>query len=110
MDYKVIISEFAKQQIDEYLYYLAYVKKNEQAVRSVWEDFQKTSVRLGIVAGSIKDSDNDILKRLRYKIIHLEKHKYIMVFRVIGRTAFVEAVYHESQDYINLLGAKRNAE
>jgi plasmid stabilization system protein ParE len=103
MDYEVIISELAQTQIDEYLYYLAYVKKNEQAARSVWEDFKKTRAQLSRVAGSIKDSDNEILRRHGYKIIHLEKHKYIMVYRVIGKTAFVEAVYHESQDYVNLL-------
>jgi plasmid stabilization system protein ParE len=103
MDYEVIISEFARAQIDEYLYYLAFNKKNEQAVRSVWEDFNKTSERLSRVAGSLKESDNEILRRHGYKIIHLEKHRYIMIFRVIGKVAFVEAVYHETQDFAKLL-------
>jgi cell fate (sporulation/competence/biofilm development) regulator YlbF (YheA/YmcA/DUF963 family) len=103
MEYEVIISDLAQAQLDEYLHYIVYELKNEQAAKSVLEDFHKTRITLERVAGSLKESENDRLRELGYKVIHLEKHRYVMVYRVVGRTAMVEGVYHELQDYVNLL-------
>jgi ribosomal protein S6 len=103
MEYEVIISDLAQTQLEEHLHYIVYELKNEQAAQSVLADFNKTRDTLERVAGSLKESENDRLRELGYKVIHLEKHRYVMVYRVVGSVAMVQGVYHELQDYANLL-------
>lgn len=101
MDYKVIITEDAEVDLDGFVRYLLYEKKNEQAAGNLLNDFEATIDSLTRVAGSLKLCDNSRLKELGYRRINFLTHRYFMLYRIEGNTVFVDKVFHELQDYEN---------
>jgi plasmid stabilization system protein ParE len=98
----VEITDFALNQLDEYVGYIIEKFKNDQAAKSVLEDARFTKNELLNVADSLKYCEDSKLKELGYKTIHFRKHRYFFVFRIVNETAFIEAVYHDLQDYENI--------
>lgn len=103
MEYDVILSAQAQKQFREIIDYLLYKLRNQQAAISVADDFDDTVVRLSHMAGSLKLCDDSILRTQGYRTIHFRKHKYLMVFTIDGNRACVEGIYHDLQDYENIL-------
>ena len=54
MDYKVIVTDDAFEDLDNILYYILFVLKNEQAAQNVLSDFELTKQHLSHIAGSLK--------------------------------------------------------
>lgn len=84
MDYKVLVSEDAEKDLDNFVKYLLFVKKNEQVARNLPDDFEITKQNLSRVAGSLKDCTNPRLKKFGYKRINF-------------------MIFQELQDYENKL-------
>ncbi|MCD7841338.1 MAG: type II toxin-antitoxin system RelE/ParE family toxin [Lachnospiraceae bacterium] len=101
MDYNVIVTSDAENELDCYIQYLLYEKRNEQAAANLLDDFEKTVQALSHVAGSLKPCDDPRLKEHGYKRINFRNHRYFMLFRVEGKEAIVDALFHELQDYEN---------
>ena len=99
--YDVIISPKALSQLDGYIEYIQCTLLNEQAAKAVWDDAMDTRDKLAKVAGSLKLCDNKKLQDLGYHRINFLRHRYLMLYRVEGNTAYVEAIYHQLQDYEN---------
>ena len=100
--YNVIISPKALTQLDSYIDYIQYTLLNEQAAKAVWDDAFETADMLEEVAGSLKLCDHPKLKAFGYRKINFQHHRYIMIYRTDGKTAYVEAIYHQLQDYENI--------
>ena len=96
---KVIISPHARSQLVSYHDYLQKILLNEQAAKNMWEDALLTIDRLSFLAGSLRACRTPVLRDLGYHIIRFKSHRYLMIYRTDGNTAYVEAVYHELQDY-----------
>lgn len=103
MDYNVIISDFAEAQLDRIIYHILYKLKNTQAAQSILSDFENTKEKLSSVASSLKLCDEPHLQTLGYRTIHLAQHQYFMVYRIESNTVYVEGIYHDLQDYENIL-------
>ena len=99
--YNVIISPKALEQLDSYISYIQYTLMNEQAAENVWRDAQETRDRLERCAGSLSLCVHPQLRALGYRIIRFTHHRYVMLYRLDGRNAIVEAIYHTLQDYEN---------
>ena len=99
--YKVIISPKALSQLEEYIAYIRYSLLNDQAAKAVWDDAVETAEKLETVAGSLKFCDDPDLKALGYRKLSFTRHRYIMLYRIENQTAYVDAVYHQLQDYEN---------
>ena len=99
--YNVIISPKAYSQLEDYLAYIQYTLLNSQAAKSVWLDAKETADELTRAAGSLKLCDNPKLKEFGYRAISFKRHNYVMLYRVEGNTAYVEAIFHQRQDYEN---------
>ena len=84
--FDVIISPKALSQLNDYIDYLQYTLLNDQAAYNVWQDALET---------------REQLKKNGYRAIHFMRHRYLMLYRVEGTTAYVDAVYHQLQDYEN---------
>lgn len=97
--YDVIISPYALAQLDSYISYVRYTLLNPIAAERIWRDALETRQQLSNVAGSLKLCDDPDLHRLGYHAIDFTKHKYVMLYRIEARTAYVDAVYHQMQDY-----------
>ena len=99
--FDVIISPKALSQLNDYIDYLQYTLLNDQAAYNVWQDALETREQLSKVAGSLKFCAHPQLKKNGYRAIHFMRHRYLMLYRVEGKTAYVDAVYHQLQDYEN---------
>ena len=104
MDYKVVVTADAEEDLNQYIRYLLLVKKSEQAAKNVLDDFEATIQSLKNVAGSLKPCDNPRLKKLGYRRINFLSHRYFMMYRIVDDIVFVDNIFHELQDYENHTG------
>ncbi len=99
--FDVIISPRALSQLNDYIDYLHYTLLNDQAACNVWQDVLETRDKLSKVADRLKFCTHPQLKKHGYHIIHFMRHRYLMLYRVEGTTVYVDAIYHQLQDYEN---------
>ena len=97
--FKVIISPQALSQLQDYISYIQFTLLNEQAAKNVWEDALETRDVLSETAGSLKLCENSTLNKLGYRKINFIHHRYVMLYRVEGDVAYVDAIYHQLQDF-----------
>lgn len=82
MDYKIVMSKGAEEDIDRFVTYLLFEKKSEQAARNLINDFEATKINLTNVAESLKLCDNPKLRELGYHRINFLSHRYFMLYRI----------------------------
>lgn len=58
MDYRIVVTEEAEEDLNRFIQYLLFIKKNHQAAINVLDDFEDTVEMLKHVAGSLKMCDN----------------------------------------------------
>ena len=100
--YEVIITSHALSQLNDYVNYIQYTLFNDQAAESVWQDALDTSAQLETSAGSLCFCKHPKLKELGYRPIFFLHHDYVLLYRTENMIAYVDAVYHQLQDYENL--------
>ena len=100
MNYKVIVTSDAENDLDQFVKYLLIEKKNEQAARNLLDDFELTKQNLERVAKSLRYCENP-RKKLGYKRINFITHRYFMLYRLEENIAVVDGIFHELQDYEN---------
>ena len=103
MDYEVILSHTASAQAERILDYIFYELKNPQAMQSVETDMKETAERLSHTAGSLKLCDDKKLREKGYRTIHFKYHRYFMLYKIVEKQAYVVGIYHDLQDYENVL-------
>ena len=99
MDYRVVITKDAEEDLERFIKYLLYEKENVQAAQNVLNDYDATVESLKHVAGSLKLCDNPGLRQLEYRRINFLNHRYFMLYRIIDNVVFVDNIFHELQDY-----------
>lgn len=102
VSYKVIISPRALSQLNDYIDYIQFTLLNNQGAKSVWDDAVETTERLETIAGSLAPCNHPKLKENGYYPILFSHHRYVMLYRIENNIAYVDAIYHELQDYENL--------
>lgn len=103
MVYDVVLTSQAQLQFKQILGYLIYRLKNKQAAVNLTNDFDETVVRLSCTANALKVCDNAALQSKEYRTIRFRRHRYLMVYHIDGETVYVDGIYHELQDYENIL-------
>lgn len=101
MEYKIVITEEAEADLNNFIQYLLYEKKNEQAAKNVLDDFEETIRKLENTADSLKICENPRLRSLGYHRINFIRHRYFMLYRIKNDIVYVDAVFHKLQDYEN---------
>jgi len=101
MDYKVIVTEDAETDMECFINYLLFEKKNDQAASNLIDDFEDTIITLTHAAESFKVCENQHLMELGYRRINFKSHRYFMLYRVEDDTVYVDNVFHELQDFEN---------
>lgn len=101
MDYKVVITIDAENDLDQFINYLIYEKKSLQSVNNLLDDFDSIIESLTHIAGSLKLCDNPRLRKLGYRRINFLKHRYFMLYRIVDNLVIVDNIFHELQDYEN---------
>ena len=101
MDYKVVITIDAENNLDQFINYLIYEKKSLQSANNLLDDFDSIIESLTHIAGSLKLCDNPRLRKLGYRRINFLKHRYFMLYRIVDNLVIVDNIFHELQDYEN---------
>lgn len=101
MDYRIVITKDAEEDLDHFIKYLIFEKKSMQAAQNVLNDYDATIESLKHVAGSLKLCDNPRLRQLDYRHINFLNHRYFMLYRIVDNVVFVDNIFHELQDYEN---------
>ena len=101
MDYKVVVTAEAEEDLNQFIQYLLFAKKNKQAAKNVLDDFENTIKKLKYVADSLKVCDNPRLQSLGYRRINFQQHRYFMLYRIENDVVYVDDIFHELQDYEN---------
>ena len=101
MDYKIVVTKDAEEDLDSYIKYILYEKESIQAARNVLDDFETTKESLKHVAGRLKFCDNPRLKQLGYRRINFLNHRYFMLYRIVENVVFIDNIFHDLQDYEN---------
>lgn len=99
MDYSIVMTADAEEDLDRFIQYLLFSKKNEQAAKNVLDDFEDTKKVLRSVAGSLKLCENPRLKELGYHRINFLRHRYFILYRIEKEFVFIDNIFHELQDY-----------
>ena len=99
MDYKVVLMDGAEEDLDRFINYLLFKKKNRQAAINLLNDFEKTKITLMNVAGSLKLCDNPRLRALGYRRINFMSHNYFILYRIEKNIVYIDNIFHELQDY-----------
>ncbi len=103
MQFNVELSELAEKQYDNILSYISNVLKNPQALESIMDDFDDTIGTLERVADTLEFCKSKRLKEMGLRKIGFARHRYLLVYRIKGNQVIVEGMYHELQDYENLM-------
>ncbi len=101
MDYKVVITIDAESDFIRHIRYILEKFYNDQAAKSVADDFEETKNSLAKSAGSLQYCENPRLRALGYKRINYLHHDYFMLFRVVEDMAIVDNIFHFREDYEN---------
>lgn len=72
----------AEEDLNQFVQYLLFAKKNKQAAKNVLDDFEDTIKKLKNVASSLKVCDNPRLQSLGYRRINFQQHRYFMLYRI----------------------------
>ncbi len=100
-EYKGLIPPEALEDLNRYLSYLLFVKKNEQAYDAVLEDYFETVDHLSRVAGSRPDLLKKELAERGLKEMYFQRHDYVLLYRIDGDKAMVVYMFHTLEDYQN---------
>jgi plasmid stabilization system protein ParE len=101
MDYKVLVTKDAEEDLERFIDYLIIEKESLQAAENVLNDYEATIESLKHFAGSLKLCDNPRLALLGYRRINFLSHRYFMLYRIEDGVVFVDNIFHELQDYEN---------
>lgn len=101
MDYKVVVTRDAAEDLERFIQYLMAEKESVQAAENVLNDYDATIESLKYVAGSLKLCDNPELRQLGYRRINFLNHRYFMLYRIVDDVVFVDNIFHGLQDYEN---------
>ena len=99
--FDVIISPKALAQLNSYIDYLQYTLLNDQAAFNVWQDALDTRKMLSKIAGSLNPCSHPMLEKHGYRQMNFLHHRYLMLYRIEDQTVYVDAIYHQLQDYEN---------
>ncbi len=105
--FNVVIAPEALEQLNAYVQYIRCTLMNPTAAESVYNDAISTGAKLAETAGSIKLCENETLRHYGYRTIKFRHHQYVMVYRIDGRKAYVDGIFHQKQDYENMFAITR---
>ncbi|MBO5097620.1 MAG: type II toxin-antitoxin system RelE/ParE family toxin [Agathobacter sp.] len=103
MAYNIVVTSDAEADLEQFIRYLIFDKKNDQAARSLLRDFEETIKVLSRIASALRYCDNPKLRELGYKRMHFLNHRYFMMFRIEEDRIIIDNIFHELQDYENYL-------
>lgn len=103
MEYKIVLTQDAEEDLEKFILYLLIEKQSEQAATNLLNDFEATQNQLKYSAEALNYCKHPKLKRMGYRRINFISHHYFILYRVINHIVFIDHIFHNLQDYENML-------
>ena len=103
-EYNVVLTRIAKRQIIGCYLYIVYEFKDPLAADSFLEDVNNTIDLLKFMPTGLPLCEDDNLKKEGYRIIHLKRHRYKLLYRIKKNRVVIDAIYHNLQKIKNSEG------
>lgn len=87
----------------EYLLYKVGGNGNAQAARNFLTDFDKTIKMVQDNPESYALCELKRYRKIGLRKVHLKRHNYKIIFHIEDNVIIIDAVFHDKQDYENLL-------
>lgn len=104
--FEVLITPDAMDMLNNVSDYIMIEKQNPEAADDMYQDAIETADKLETMAGSLGLCQRKILADNGYHKILFQRHKYVLIYKIYGKTAVVEAVFHQKEDYENKFAQK----
>jgi len=101
--YHVVVTDDARADLKRYRDYILTKFRNPQAAKALILDFRETRKALETIAVSLQIPDSEALKKRDLKRINLQKHNYLVLFRIVDDSVYITNVFHFLEDYENKL-------
>ena len=101
MDYKVIFTENAMEDMDSIVEYLLFHLRNKQAACHFIDSIENGKFVLRNSAESFQLCLIPRLQSKGYRRLNLDKTQYFLLYRTENSIVFVDGIYHQFQDYEN---------
>ena len=101
MNFRVIFTENALEDMDSIVEYLIIHLHNKQAASHFIDSVENGKFILSDSPESFQLCLNSKLQSMGYRRLNLEKTKYFLLYRIENSTVFVDGIYHQLQDYEN---------
>lgn len=99
MAYKLAITEYAEELLDNLIYYLLYQLKNEQAARHLLDGIENVYERLEENPCQFPLSRDAYLAKKDYHEAIVPQMDYIVVFSIKADIVNVVGVFHQLENY-----------
>lgn len=99
MDYKLVISEYADELLDNLVYYLLYCLKNEQAAKHLLDGIESIYDRLETNPFQFPLSGDVYLANKGYHEAVVPQMDYIVIFDVREENVNVAGIFHQLENY-----------
>ncbi len=99
MDYKLIITKTAEDQIDNIVGYVAKVLNNVTAAKSILSDIELAYTKLENSAEIFPYCNDSYLEGRGYRKINLKRHDYVIIYRVEETRVYILGVFHMKENY-----------
>lgn len=103
MNYKLIISEYADELLNNLIYYLIYHLKNEQAAKHLVDGVDSIYNRLETNPFQFPISKDRYLASKGYHEAVVPQMDYVVIFGVRAEVVNVVGVFHQLESYPNKL-------
>lgn len=101
MDYKIVVSQRANEQLEEMIAYIISKLQNKQAARAVYDDIMNAYDKLEYMAGTVAVCEDPYLAAKGYRRLALEHHDYVLLYQMDGNVVYVNGIFHMLEDYQN---------
>ncbi|MBQ7464792.1 MAG: type II toxin-antitoxin system RelE/ParE family toxin [Lachnospiraceae bacterium] len=103
MAYKLIITDHADELIDSRIYYIINKLKNPPAAQHLLDGIDEIYTRLEDNPDQFPDSMDSFLRSRGFKEALIHDMNYKLVFRVEGRSVYIEGLFHDLENHASKL-------
>lgn len=99
MNYKLELSAHADAQIDHCIQYVRHSLHSKQGASAILDDLESAFTTLEMYAESFAFCEDPYLRSKEYRKLSLEKHDYILIYRIVLDTVYIIGFFHMKENY-----------
>lgn len=99
MDYDVIFSLEASEDIEKSIFYISNVLLNPIAAKALVSEINEVLLFLKSNAHTLSYHQDESLKEMGYRKISFKKHNYIFVYKIVDNVVQIHGFFNTRENY-----------